>query len=111
MSKMKQAFQIHYSDNVATALDSLGAEEVKLLGDAKKGSIAVIEEIPRGHKIATKTILAGEDIIKYGVCIGRANRNIEAGEWVHLHNIHSVYDERSSHLDIHTGAPKDIKYE
>jgi hypothetical protein len=30
---------------------------------------------------------------------------------VHLHVMRSLYDERSSHLDINTGAPKDTKYE
>lgn len=109
--KMKHAFQIDYSDNVATALEQLDAGTVNLLGDCRMESITAKEEIPRGHKIAVEDIFAGEDIVKYGVRIGRASRDIEAGEWIHLHNIHSVYDERSSHLDVHTGAPKDIKYE
>ena len=43
--------------------------------------------------------------------IARATKDIRAGEWVHLHNIRSVYDERSSHLDVMTGAPKDTRYE
>ena len=34
-----------------------------------------------------------------------------AGSWVHLHVMRSVYDQRSSHLDVRTGAPKDTKYE
>ena len=58
-----------------------------------------------------QNIRAGEDVIKYGVRIARATKDIRAGEWVHLHNIRSVYDERSSHLDAMTGAPKDTRYE
>lgn len=53
----------------------------------------------------------GEDIVKYGVVIGRATADIPAGSWVHLHVMRSVYDQRSSHLDVRTGAPKDTKYE
>ena len=37
--------------------------------------------------------------------------DIPAGSWVHLHVMRSVYDQRSSHLDVRTGAPKDTKYE
>ena len=43
--------------------------------------------------------------------IGRATTDIPAGSWVHLHVMCSVYDQRSSHLDVRTGAPKDTKYE
>ena len=70
-----------------------------------------MEEIPSGHKIALLGIARGEKIIKYGVPIGCATKDIPAGTWVHLHNMRSLYDERSSHLDIKTGAPKDTKYE
>ena len=40
-----------------------------------------------------------------------ATREIEAGRWVHLHNLASSFDERSSSLDVHTGAATDTKYE
>ena len=46
-----------------------------------------------------------------GVVIGRATADIPAGSWVHLHVMCSNYDDRSSHLDVVTGAPKDIRYE
>ena len=52
-----------------------------------------------------------EDILKYGVVIGRATADIPAGSWVHLHVMRSLYDERSGHLDVNTGAPRDTRYE
>lgn len=104
------AFQIHAMDNVATALCPLSSGPVKLLGDAGTESISAIEPIPGGHKIALRKISAGEKIIKYGVPIGCATQDIPAGSWVHLHVMRSLYDERSSHLDMHTGAPKDTTY-
>ena len=67
--------------------------------------------MPVGHKIALRDIAQGEMIVKYGVVIGRATQDIPAGSWVHLHVMHSNYDERSSHLDVNTGAPKDTRYE
>lgn len=105
------AFQIEYSDNVATALDTLIPGMVKLCGDALECEVEAVTDVPVGHKIALKDIAAGEHIVKYGVVIGRATEAIKKGSWVHLHNIRSVYDERSSHLDAVTGAPKDTRYE
>lgn len=54
-------------------------------------------EIPAGHKFARCDIHAGEPIIKYGQIIGRATRDIHAGEWVHTQNIRSHLDEDVSY--------------
>jgi altronate dehydratase len=105
------AFRIHLEDNVATALTPLAPGEVSILGDGAPERIACVEAVPNSHKIALRDIAEGEKIIKYGVPIGCATRAIPRGSWVHLHVMRSLYDERSSHLDINTGAPKDTKYE
>jgi hypothetical protein len=108
---MQRAFVISSEDNVATALEDLKPGCVSLLGEASSPVTEAAGDIPKGHKLALRGVAEGEKIIKYGVVIGQATEGIPAGAWVHLHNIRSVYDERSSHLDIHTGAPKDTKYE
>lgn len=107
----QKAFQIEHADNVATALTPLAPGPVTLLGDAAAPQVQAVTEVPVGHKIALRNIAAGEEIVKYGVVIGRATQDIPQGSWVHLHCMRSVYDERSSHLDAVTGAPKDIRYE
>ena len=104
------AFLIHPGDNVATALSALVPGPVAIRGE-KHPEVGCREEIPPYHKIALRDIFEGEKIIKYGVPIGCATRDIPQGTWVHLHVMRSLYDERSSHLDIATGAPKDTKYE
>ena len=91
MEIMQRAFQIEQKDNVATALEELIPGALRLLGDGCMREAEAVQKIPKGHKIALQ--------------------NIRAGEWVHLHNIRSVYDERSSHLHVMTGAPKDTRYE
>ena len=111
MEIRQRAFQIEEIDNVATALEELPPGPVRLLGDVCRAETEAVQKIPKGHKIALRDMAAGDDIIKYGVRIARAVKDIRAGEWVHLHNIRSVYDERSSHLDVMTGAPKDTRYE
>lgn len=111
MMQEQRAFVIDPKDNVATALTELNAGPVHLLGDALTAEVFAIQNVPQGHKIALKDIKPQEDVIKYGVVIGRASCFIPKGSWVHLHVMHSVYDERSSHLEVTTGAPKDTIYE
>ncbi|MBB6215326.1 altronate dehydratase [Anaerosolibacter carboniphilus] len=109
--KQQIAFQIDPRDNVATALSEISEGSVVLRGDLTQDVTDAVEHIPMGHKMALRDIDRDEDIIKYGIVIGRATQSIAKGKWVHLHCMCSKYDERSSHLDIVTGAPKDIKYE
>lgn len=111
MEKIQTAFQIEKEDNVATALEEITSGEVMIHGDYKDSRVEALEKIPVGHKIAVQDIGEGSMIVKYGVPIGRATKPILRGSWVHLHCMRSNYDERSNHLDVVTGAPKDIKYE
>lgn len=108
---MQRVFQIDRRDNVATALCPLVPGEAELLGDGEQNTVTVTQEISDGHKLALCWIRPGGPIIKYGVVIGEATAEIAPGTWVHLHCMKSLYDERSSHLDLKTGAPLDTKYE
>ena len=49
--------------------------------------LTVLDDVPRGHKIALQDIPEGTNVVKYGFAIGRAKQNIRRGEWVHTHNI------------------------
>ena len=111
MTQVQTAFVIDRRDNVATALGALTPGAVRLTGEPAQPEAAVTQDIPDGHKLALRDIAAAEDIIKYGVVIGRATAPIPAGSWVHLHCMCSLVDERSSHLDVVTGAPQDTVYE
>lgn len=111
MEETQSVFQIHLQDNVATALTAVVPGAVVILGDTVLGALKATADIPEGHKVALRDIKAGEDILKYGVVIGRATADIPAGSWVHLLVMRSLYDERSIHLDAATGKPKDTCYE
>ena len=78
-------------DNVATAVESLatGTKVIFNVGDQEM-YLTVMQDIPFGHKFAIRNIIKGEEIIKYGSPIGAAERNIEAGEHVHVHNIGGI---------------------
>ena len=49
--------------------------------------LTVLNDVPRGHKIALVDVPEGENVVKYGFAIGRAKQPIKCGEWVHTHNI------------------------
>jgi len=50
-------------------------------------TVATTTLIPRGHKIATHAIKAGDPVRKYAQVIGYASQDIEAGAHVHDHNL------------------------
>lgn len=103
-------FQIDSRDNVVTALGALREGAVRLRGDAAVAEIEVRHPVASGHKVALRDIGAGEDIVKYGVPIGRATRDVRQGEWVHLHCMESKFDEKSRDLDVATGTSKSTVY-
>ena len=104
-----RAIRIHPLDNVATLLDDAVPGPVQIVGHEKM-LVAALEPIAAGHKMAIAASSTGQSILKYGLSIGHAVRNIAAGEWVHLHNLASNYDQRSSTLDLQTGAPTDTSH-
>ena len=108
---MQQAFQIHPSDNVATLLGDAAAGTVDVLGAPTPLQVTLVRPVSLAHKVALRDIASGESILKYGVPIGIATDSIRRGEWVHLHNCRSMLDERSSTLDVKTGAVQDVPYE
>lgn len=108
---MIAAFRIHPEDNVAVLLADGEAGDIEILGAGNGERVRAVETIRAGHKVALRDIAAGEPLIKYGIRIGHATMAIARGQWVHLHNAASDYDERSNTLDGETGAPTDMVYE
>lgn len=80
----KKWIQIHPSDKVAVALTPLAKGEKIELADR---TIELQEDIAQGHKFALVPMSEGETVIKYGQPIGRLTAPVQAGEWVHIHNM------------------------
>jgi altronate hydrolase len=82
---MKQRItKIHPSDNVLVALTDLQAgEEVAYQGK----TYTVIEPIAAKHKFAINDIPEGNEIIMYGVLVGRAQSKIPAGGLLSTSNV------------------------
>jgi altronate dehydratase small subunit len=103
-----RAFQIDFADDVATLIEDAPEGVVKCIGAAGARDLVCRQKIARGHKIALRAFHSGDAVTKFGVRIGHATQPIEAGDWVHLHNLASDLDERSGTLDLQSGAPTDM---
>ena len=78
------ALRIHKRDNVAVAMLPLAqGQTIPIEGQ----SLAVITDVPKGHKIALGDLPAGAEVIKYGHPIGSTNGPVAKGTWVHGHNL------------------------
>ena len=67
--------KINPADNVAVALQDLQKGEVV-------EGVALLVDIPRGHKIVLQDLKEGENVIKYGFPIGHVTRDAAAGTMV-----------------------------
>ena len=80
MENTLTAFQIDARDNVATALSEIPAGAVvQIHGTGAPILVTAAENILVGHKIALRDIADGQNIVKYGVVIGRSTANIPKG--------------------------------
>ena len=88
---MHQSFLVHVPDDVV----GVAVQDIEpgpdIPGRVQNGggdiSIEALDPIPLGHKIALRDIASGEQVIKYGIAIGRATQDIRAGQHVHVHNV------------------------
>ena len=87
------------ADNVLVAIHGIDAGTMLIAGGQ---TVAVLDRIPLGFKVAARDIRAGEKIIKYGAPIGSATSDIRAGEVVHVHNMKSDYLPTYK-PEVHTG--------
>lgn len=85
---MISAMKISPEDNVITAIEHIKKGENISYRDIDNSlkDIEVKDDIRIYHKIATRLISDGENIVKYGENIGLANGDIQVGQHVHDHN-------------------------
>lgn len=86
---MNDTILLHPADNVAVALKDLAASQQLTLPSGQP--LTLIDDIAFGHKVAVRAIRQGEKVLKYGLPIGSALRDIAAGEHVHVQNLKSDY--------------------
>ena len=81
---MAKFLKINPADNVAVAIEPLAAGTVVKIDGLE---IALVNDIPAGHKFALQRLSIGEHIVKYGYAIGHAHTEIPQGGLVNEKNI------------------------
>ncbi len=81
----RKAILLNPIDNVAAAFSDLAAGEEVTVSEGR--AITLRDDVPLGHKFAIAPIASGAHILKYGLSIGPATRDIAVGEHVHTHNV------------------------
>jgi len=83
-----KALRINIRDNCAVLLaDVKRGETVEVQTLTGTVCLAARQDIAVGHKIALVSLGVDQPIVKYGEEIGRAGAAIQAGGWIHLHNV------------------------
>jgi len=72
--------RVHPADNVAIIANPGGLDAGSEFTTAP--GLRLRERIPQAHKVALVPIVAGSAVVRYGVTIGHAKHDIEAGSWV-----------------------------
>lgn len=84
-------------DDVAVAVrdSGPGAASAAYLDSGDRFEITARDAIPLGHKIALRDLAEREDVLEYGVPIGRTRAPVTAGQLVHTHNLRSARWQKS----------------
>jgi len=71
--------QVHPLDNVAIVVNEGGLPAETVF----ESGLILRESVPEAHKVALTRIPEGAPVIRYGVTIGHAAKEIATGSWVH----------------------------
>lgn len=80
----KKVLKVNPKDNVAVALVDLTQEETVTLGDL---TYNIIKDTKAKHKFVTEDLAMGDEIIMYGVLVGKASQPIQKGEVITTENV------------------------
>ncbi|MDO8770439.1 MAG: UxaA family hydrolase, partial [Burkholderiaceae bacterium] len=70
---------MHPRDNVAIVANDGGLPA----GAALTSGLVLVDRVPQGHKVALVDLAANAPVLRYGIPIGYALKDIRAGSWVH----------------------------
>ena len=93
------AIHLNAKDNIAVARVPLAPGAI-IKVDGKE--ITARQSVPAGHKIAIRSISAGENIVRYGQIIGRAKYTIEPGDHIHIQNL--AFEEQTFDYEFPTAV-------
>src|SRR6266481_1015719 len=101
----RQTLQLHPKDNVLVALNDLWkGEEIDFSGR----TYTLRTDVPAKHKFAMHDISPGDDVVMYGVLIGKAIEPIGLGERLTTRNTHHQAAPFHEKTENYFWAPPDI---
>ncbi|MBI3209692.1 MAG: galactarate dehydratase [Candidatus Solibacter usitatus] len=98
---MNRYVKVHPSDNVAIIVNTEGVPA----GAMFAGGLSARESIPQSHKVALAAIAQGGPVVRYGQVIGRAARDLDAGQWVREEHLDLPVPPSLDDLPIATAVP------
>jgi galactarate dehydratase len=91
-------------DNVAIVANPGGLPAGTVLPDG----LTLRDAVPQGHKVALVDIPTGGAVLRYGIAIGYALKDITAGSWVHERLLQMPSARELDHLPIATVKPEPL---
>ncbi|MFW5973704.1 MAG: UxaA family hydrolase, partial [Bacteroidota bacterium] len=74
---------------MAVAVEALSSGVSIAIGGV---NVALRQDIPEGHKFALRRLDKEDVVIKYGHELGRLTGAVEAGDWIHTHNLRTALE-------------------
>ncbi len=93
--------RMHERDNVAIVANDGGLPAGTQLPDG----VVLVSAVPQGHKVALVNLKAAAPVMRYGIPIGYALKDIPAGSWVHERLLDMPSARSLDNLPISTVKP------
>jgi galactarate dehydratase len=96
--------RMHERDNVAIVANDGGLAA----GTTLAGGLVLRDRVPQGHKVALVDLAADAPVLRYGIPIGYALKDIPAGSWVHERLLKMPDARELDNLPIATVKPEPL---
>ena len=96
--------RMHARDNVAIVANHGGLPA----GTVLPHGLTLLDAVPQGHKVALVDVAANSAVLRYGIPIGYALKDIPAGSWVHERLLQMPSARELHDLPIATVKPEPL---
>jgi galactarate dehydratase len=96
--------RMHARDNVAIVANHGGLPD----GTVLPNGLTLRDQVPQGHKVALVDVPADGPVLRYGIPIGFALKDIPAGSWVHERLLQMPSARALDNLPIATVKPEPL---
>jgi len=98
--------QLHPNDNVLVALENL---EVGLKISFKGMEFKLSQHIPAKHKFAIAELKTGDEVVMYGVLVGKVVQNIPQAGLISIHNITNATEAYTAGIKNYNWTAPDVE--